>query len=512
MKRYWFILLLLTFSFGLYAQQLRYVERVFDSVTIDSGVYATAPQVNFPYNDESSTTLVDLKYDIYLPFGDTVQYRPMIIFVHGGGFIEGNRHHDDMVAFCDTFSHAGYVTATIDYRQGMYVADENFTPISGARAVYRGLQDMRSAIRYFRANYQTFGIDTNKIYVVGSSAGAFMALHDLFMTKAEERPPETYDTTYHNPLDNPLVTGDEYYTAPDLGGYDIGDNLSHDGRANLIVGLWGALGDTAFIQSDELRPVMLVHGTADAIVPFGLGSPFGISYLPQTMGSELINQKLNELGYTDKETYFVNGVGHEFYGALNGAFDCDTCPNAYWDTIVNKIKVFMWDHHRPQVSMTVSQDTTDSVYTYTFTLDTSGGVVKIYWLVDGQVVAQDTNTFVYTLSATKSTHTIEAIGYNSIESWDTATYTVAEPVTAVENLEASVKIYPNPANGIVNIVLPDANEVYTVRIINNLGQAVYEVTAKNRLQVTSSEFLPGIYYVEVRGKNRRIVSKLIITP
>ena len=115
---------LLAVSVTLSAQDYRYVQTLFPgSVKTPGIIYGTAPFLNSPYLNEAGTTVQNLVMDLYRPQNDTFQARPAIIFAHSGGFITGNRTADDMVAFCDTFARKGYVTASIDYRQGLEVLD-----------------------------------------------------------------------------------------------------------------------------------------------------------------------------------------------------------------------------------------------------------------------------------------------------------------------------------------------------------------------------------------------------
>ena len=88
MKKISFSAIVLLFVvFNLKAQEYRYVESIFSTVDKTADVvYGTAPFLNNPYTDESSTTVGDLVMDIYQPAGDTVTKRPAIIFAHGGGF------------------------------------------------------------------------------------------------------------------------------------------------------------------------------------------------------------------------------------------------------------------------------------------------------------------------------------------------------------------------------------------------------------------------------------------
>ncbi len=411
-----FALLLSGFGFG---QQYRYVNPVFEQDTIHPNiVFGVAPAVNSPYNDETNTSDQQLLMDIYEPYGDTSSLRPAIVFIHGGGFIEGNRHHDDMVAFCDTFANMGYVTATIEYRQGMYVASSTFTPISSTRAVYRGVQDGRRAIRYLRAHAQEYRIDTNRIYVVGSSAGAFIGLHSIYMTKPSEKPAYAGEVTYQNPL-YPYNN----ITAPDLGGYDVGENLAHSGTPNIVVDLWGAVGDTVYIENDELKPVLLIHGTDDDIVPFLYGHPFGVDYIPSTYGSGLINQRLDNMGFTDKETYFVPGEGHEFYGVTNGDWDSDTGGNAYWDTVVFKIKMFLYEHHKPQAGFTYTVENGTGNVNFQFT--GSADAKYFRWDFAGLGNSSEKNpSFSFPAGGL---YDITLYVENEIHSWDTITQTIYVP-------------------------------------------------------------------------------------
>ena len=104
------------------AQEYRYTETLFSAVEVtENVVYQNAPFIDYPYTVEINTTSQELKMDIFVPEGDTNEYKPAIIFAHSGGFLSGNKNHDDMMAFCDSLSKKGYVTATIEYRLGFNI-------------------------------------------------------------------------------------------------------------------------------------------------------------------------------------------------------------------------------------------------------------------------------------------------------------------------------------------------------------------------------------------------------
>jgi dipeptidyl aminopeptidase/acylaminoacyl peptidase len=148
---------------------LRYRDLVFGGVTTTSDItYGSA------VNQQGQT--VTLKLDVYRPNGDTVTSRPAIVWVHGGGFSGGSKTSPEIVDEATTFARKGYVTVSISYRltpggcSAAAPTPECITAIGHAR------QDAQAAIRFLRSNAATYGLDTNRIAIGGTSAGAITAL------------------------------------------------------------------------------------------------------------------------------------------------------------------------------------------------------------------------------------------------------------------------------------------------------------------------------------------------
>jgi acetyl esterase/lipase len=149
---------------------LRYRDNVFTAFTKTADVtYGTATnQLN---------QLVTLKVDIYRPQGDTETSRPLAIWVHGGGFSGGNKTSTEIVDQSINYALKGYVSAAISYRlhpQGCAAGGPTVTCIV---AIVQALQDAQTAVRFFRANAATYGVDPSRIAIGGSSAGAITALN-----------------------------------------------------------------------------------------------------------------------------------------------------------------------------------------------------------------------------------------------------------------------------------------------------------------------------------------------
>ena len=486
-------LLLFLIQIKSWSQDYRYTNDLFSSSTpITNVVYGSAPALNGPfYSNEASTTPQNLIMDIFKPTGDTFTLRPAIIFAHSGGFFSGNRNVNDMMAFCDLLAKKGYVTATIDYRLGFSIIDN--APMRGTRAVYRGLQDGRAAIRYMRANAALYGVDPNKIYFIGSSAGSFIALHSIYLDTAAEKPTFAGTTTYN-------ITA----SAPDLGPLDIGNNLLYSGKPDAIVSLWGAVQSTNLITSDNTTPILLVHGEADTVVPFNTGSPFGFSSLPQADGSNPINTKLNALGFTDKETYFVPGQGHELYGTTNGTWSNGTGGNTYWPIVFNKIVQFLWKQHKPLADYSWNSSNLSVTYT-----DTSLGGLAWWWdFGDGNFSNLQNPTHVY---AADGSYQVKLYVENNIKSWDQITKTVT--VSNLSNAQHSKEYFsisPNPTSNSVFVHWENYDNNIKYQLCDVSGKVIASSNLTNNTnEISLVDFSGGMYFLKITTDNINQTIKII---
>lgn len=100
------------------------------------------------------------RLDVYLPKGEVVN-APVFLFVHGGGFREGDKAHYGSVA--EPFIKRGAITVTTSYR------------LTGSGAHYPDQPgDVRNAIKWIYENIEQYGGDRENIYVAGHSAGAVL--------------------------------------------------------------------------------------------------------------------------------------------------------------------------------------------------------------------------------------------------------------------------------------------------------------------------------------------------
>jgi hypothetical protein len=279
---------------------------------------AVAVTSNVTYGSNTTWTggTQTLVMDIYQPTGDVAASRGLIIFAHGGSFIGGSRTDQDVTTLCTRFAKMGYVTCSIDYRLGMFPIDS----LQASKAVLRGTQDMKAAVRFFRkdaATINTYKIDPLFIFAGGSSAGAFMALHLGYLDVMSEVP------SWFSP------------SVISLGGLEGNSgNAGYSSKVNAVINLCGALGDSTWMVAGDI-PLVSMHGTNDGVVPYGHAMlSIGSSPILIVDGSWSIKQRADHVGvYNPFHTWI--GADHVPYAGST------TAEMAYMDSTVDFVRAFL---------------------------------------------------------------------------------------------------------------------------------------------------------------------------
>ena len=290
-----YVLLVLLFigSSQLFSQcDCRYENVIFDKISKISVVYSET------YDWSPSNP--GLEMDIYTPSNDIVNNRPLLIFAHGGVYIEGDKNSKTMVTLCEEFAKRGYVTASIRYRltnlQSL-LSSNSYNIFS--QTVVNSISDMKSAVRYFRKdvaeNNNTFGINPDLIFVGGYSAGAVTAAHLSVIDEGE--------------------VPDEFLPFFDESG-GIEGNSGNFGFSSEVSGailLAGAINTTNFLDEND-PPIVSVHSTDDNTIDYECASPLGnlgisLLDLPVLCGSGKIHDELDNIGIIN-DLYTFSFGGH----------------------------------------------------------------------------------------------------------------------------------------------------------------------------------------------------------
>lgn len=288
----------------------RYATDTFTNITTTSNIV-------FGANQTAGGSNQSLTLDIYQPAGDVETNRPLIIWAHGGSFIGGSKTDGDVVKLSQNFAKKGFVCASINYRLGL----TPFDSVGAVKAVLRAVQDMKASIRFFYKDKLTtdaYKIDTNNIFIGGSSAGAITALHTAYLDKSCEV------NYYINPTDLNTLGGMEGYSG----------NQCYSSKVKGVINLCGALGRYGWIQPGDV-PFCSMHGTIDGTVRYnrGFASPLGIQLILLD-GSRMLKEQANAIGVSNP-LYTWYGKDHVPYAG--------TSANAisYMDTTVKFIRDFL---------------------------------------------------------------------------------------------------------------------------------------------------------------------------
>jgi para-nitrobenzyl esterase len=289
-----FTLFFLFISLSLSFAQTRYLDEVFSISKHGDILYGS--------NYDSKNQLTNLLMDVYEPQDDTASLRPIIFFVHGGSFIGGDRGDQGINKTAEFFAKKGYVTANIEYRVQQTTIINPIIDFADVyawhRAIARATQDLKAAIRYIKKdvalNNNSYKVDTNSIFIYGSSAGAITALHAVFLDDSAEMN-AFFKSAYR-----------------DLGGID--GNSGNPGYSmkgiKAVVSCSGALADLNYVNNNKDIQYLAFHNNPDLTVPFDAGCFVTVAcWLGQYYGANKIFPKIRNNG-TYAEFYPINQLGH----------------------------------------------------------------------------------------------------------------------------------------------------------------------------------------------------------
>ena len=96
--------------------------------------------------------------DIYRPRGKSGEVLPIIISVHGGGWVYGTK--ETYQFYCMSLAQRGFAVVNFSYR----LAPENRFPAA--------VEDFNSVVHWVTEHAELYGLDTDHVFAVGDSAGA----------------------------------------------------------------------------------------------------------------------------------------------------------------------------------------------------------------------------------------------------------------------------------------------------------------------------------------------------
>lgn len=234
-------------------------------------------------------------FDLYQPANDNATARPLIIWMHGGGFIFGTKEDKGMQLWSETFAKRGYVCASISYSLTNHNLLLKFDALT--KATYFAVQDAHAAVAYFKKNYKQYNIDPDKIILGGNSAGGMMALQAAYCSNAQLAKfvglPDT-------------VAGAKITSLPKIAG---------------VINYWGGIFDLDWLKDAQV-PIMCVHGDKDGIVP--------LTHKDAPLyGSQSIHERADVLKIPNDFKVF-KGYSHELQKHFNPVFGVSNATKERW--------------------------------------------------------------------------------------------------------------------------------------------------------------------------------------
>ena len=243
------------------------------------------PAGTYLYAEKSGENLF---MDLYVP-ADSLrdESKPVILFMFGGGFIQGERNEGRHVRWFGDLVKAGYPVVSIDYRLGL--KNEKKLGISSAgkfeEAINMAVEDLYDATLFIIANGEELGINPYNIVLSGSSAGAITVL------QAE------YELCNDTPRSKVLPEGFDYKGIMAFAGC-----------------VFSTKGKPVYARTP--CPTMMLHGTKDRLVPYS-----GVSVFNLMMASSPILFKVMSKAGCNCRIYRYKGVGHDVAAAYGWALN-----------------------------------------------------------------------------------------------------------------------------------------------------------------------------------------------
>lgn len=218
---------------------------------------------NIPYVPEGDPAQV---LDIYLPEKPSDKPLPLVVWIHGGGWRGGSKNG----CLATYLIPHGYAAASVEYR----FSQKALFPAQ--------IQDCQAAIRFLRANAAKYNIDPDRFGVAGDSAGGHLSAlvgaaggasaftpiggndktSDRVQAVCDFYGPANFNTVVEQAAaDKNVKNIFKFNTPSDPYSSLIGVPL-HEDKAKS-----DAVSPVHFVSKDD-PPYLILHGTADALVPY----------------------------------------------------------------------------------------------------------------------------------------------------------------------------------------------------------------------------------------------------
>lgn len=210
--------------------------------------------------NEWKQAVYPMKLHLMKPFTDMEEDRlyPLLIWVGGGAWKASTpfRH----IPCLSYFARQGFVVASIDYR------------VSGMDCFPAQIRDVKAAVRFLRLHAQEYGIDADRIAIMGDSAGGHLSALAGTSGDAETFGTEDFPgisckvqavVDLYGPSDFFEMPGKD---SPEIGAlWQTPESLLFGGHISAREDMAKAASPLTYIDKDT-PPFLIFHGTEDSVV------------------------------------------------------------------------------------------------------------------------------------------------------------------------------------------------------------------------------------------------------
>ena len=507
-KIYSICFLIVVLGINTLSAQTRYLNEIFNDVNVDTSVMYGVNATVLYYSVIGQAVPQPLMMDVYTPSGDVETSRPLMIYLHTGNFLPdnyttgGTRRDSATVELCSRFAKMGYVVASCDYRLGWNPLDttQDGRVNTLINAAYRGVQDCRTAVRYFRMSHQDlgnpYGIDTSRIVVMGQGTGGYIALANATLDSYTDvvLPKFTHIVqTPGGPVTLPMVLesvngnidGTTFGTTAGFTAPGTEDTLcypNHVGYASNVhatVNMGGALGDSSWFDAGD-GPFISFQVPSDPYAPYGDGMvivPYFNLNVVEVSGSLTVQEMASQFGNND--VFYPMESSN-----INAAFTAGA-------NVHNNGLYGLYPFVRP-----VAQPADSAPWDWWALTDESSAA------------ALQANP---DMSGTKGRAFCDTIQHYSAPRLMCALNLPNSPcIQSVSEKEmAQVNVFPNPSNG--SFVIAMSSMIQSVVIYDSVGQLVQQFNGLNTNRVNVAETMsPGVYMVQVESQGRKTTQRIVV--
>lgn len=505
--------------------------------------------------------VLPLRVDIYMPNPneDTETNRPLILYIPTGNFLPpvangaptGTRKDSSAVNIAKQLAKRGYVCGVIEYRWGW----NPFAPQQVVRtgtilnAAYKGMQDSKAAVRFFRADRagaNAYKIDPERVALIGEGTGGYIALAhgyldrgakigllpgpngDKFLLDGETSVVDTNRVGRFDGDDAIPIDLTDFATS---GGNlllvkgNIANTPGFPSTVNGVINLGGAMGDPSWLEAGQI-PMIGVHAVRDPNAPYNIGNVIVPTnnniVIPDASGAgenlSLANQYGNNAVfankvYNDPITQAVESRYNQTISFSPGTINTRSgkgllpliLPEANQRPFNHGSPWQFWDQNSPQAQAPSSVENPQAPGTF-LTIHQAGSLSNFNMAQGNAVGRSAALTYIDTIHQYVHPRLVCILDLPQCALFETVN------VNEVSNAHL-VQIFPNPSNDNVNIQVKDENN--RINLIS-----VFDIAGRNvmhRANLNTNNYLiereglkAGIYLVRIETANGAITQRVVL--